>query len=127
MVLATVLLAIYKFFMYLDLKANHNTNRTIWLLYVSVIINYLVSTQALGMAYTNTISQPEFGSSFLTLVYSWWNSALTFPQTLGLKITQWVGKEGFPIFFWINSILFLLAISLYYNYAAKLDTMSREE
>src|SRR3990167_1818968 len=127
MVVGTVLLLAYKFFLYLDLKHNHNPDRTINLTYVAVLVGYFINTQGLGMACTNKISQPEFGSSFLTIVFSWWNSASIIPTTIGLKVTSWVGVDGFPWFFWFV-VLGNIAICVgYYKYAVKLDTMTKEE
>ena len=112
------------FFTYIDLKANMNINRTVVIIIVSSILTKFIMPGVFNMGFVNTITPEEIGSTFITTLMCWLNFSNSIPSTLGLKLVSKVNYEVFAI---ICILLQSTAVLAYRNYAAKLDTMSKEE
>jgi len=126
MVLYTCVQFLLRYFVYLDLKVSKNTDRAVVFLYILSFMDRFANTSAVIAGYINIITQQEVGATFLTLMFCWLNMAGILPNTIGLKMTDWLGS-GFDAAYLATTGIQVLTVFCYFGYAQKLDTMDKDE
>ena len=126
MVLYTCVQLLLRYLVYLDLKTSRNSDRAVTFLYVLSFLDRFANTSAVIAGYINIITQQEVGATFLTLMFCWLNMAGIIPNTIGLKMTDWLGSS-FDIAYLATTGLQIVTFFYYFEYSKKLDSMEKDE
>ena len=122
-----VVSAVAYFLVFLDLEKNRDLERSkLFFIFTTILDKATWSGPNLAMAYVNTVTSHEMGSTFITLVNGVSNLSYSGPTAIGLKIIS-MNIIPYNLFATAALGMQLLALAATYHMPTALDKLDRED